>query len=228
MGFSKIKNTISKILKLPVISVVLDHTDDGNRLYRAFTRQHPRYLIIKQKTIGVAIIQLGDFKIPEAFTASVNGKNSAAYFSRKATRAGYTFKAINPNEMTDAIFEINNSAGSRQGREMDDSYKKKMSNYPVNENNLFYGVFKDNVLVSYLWVVKSGELALLNRLLGHAEHLNDGIMYFMVTSYVENEIKQKGSTRFVMYDTFFGAGDGLKMFKSRCGFNSYRVKWIQS
>lgn len=77
-----------------------------------------------------------------------------------------------------------------------------MSNYPVNENNLFYGVFKDNVLVSYLWVVKSGELALLNRLLGHAEHLNDGIMYFMVTSYVENEIKQNGSTRFVMYDTF--------------------------
>lgn len=60
MGFSKIKNTISKILKLPVISVVLDHTDDGNRLYRAFTRQHPRYLIIKQKTIGVAIIQLGE------------------------------------------------------------------------------------------------------------------------------------------------------------------------
>ena len=88
--------------------------------------------------------------------------------------------------------------------------------------------FKDNLLVSYLWVVKSGELAVLNRLLGHADHLNDGIMYFMVTSYVENELTQNGRTRFVMYDTFFGAGDGLKMFKTRCGFNPYRVKWKQS
>lgn len=62
---------------------MLDHTDDGNRLYRAFTRQHPRYLIIKQKTIGVAIIQLGDFKIPEAFTASVNGKIQRHIFLEK-------------------------------------------------------------------------------------------------------------------------------------------------
>ncbi|MCX6312177.1 MAG: hypothetical protein NT084_11150 [Bacteroidetes bacterium] len=227
MGFSKFKKIIGDIVKLPIVSVVLDHSEEGHRLFRAFTRLHPRYLIFRQKTIGVALIKLNDFENSEAYTKSVNGKNSAAYFSRKATRAGYTFKSIDANVLTDAIFEINSSAGSRQGREMDDSYKKKLD-YPVNENNLYFGVFKDNLLVSYLWVVKSGELAVLNRLLGHADHLNDGIMYFMVTSYVENELTQNGRTRFVMYDTFFGAGDGLKMFKTRCGFNPYRVKWKQS
>lgn len=226
MGFSKFRTIIGEIVKLPIVSVVLDHSEEGHRLFRAFTRLHPRYLIFRQKTIGVALIKLNDFENAEAFTQSVNGKNSAAYFSRKATRAGYTFRSINPNEMAEAIFEINSSAGSRQGREMDASYKSKL-NYPMNENNLYFGVFKDNLLVSYLWVVKSGELALLNRLLGHADHLNNGIMYQMVTSYAEQELREKGRTRFVMYDTFFGAGDGLKMFKTRCGFNPYRVKWSQ-
>jgi hypothetical protein len=81
-------------------------------------------------------------------------------------------------------------------------------------------------MVAYLWVVKSGELAVLSRLLGHADHLSNGVMYLLITSYIEQELFKLHDVRFVMYDTFFGAGDGLKLFKTRCGFRPYKVKWF--
>lgn len=224
MQFNKFRKIIGEILKLPIISVTLDRSEEGIRLFKNFTRQHTKYFIFKQKTLGVAMIKLQDFANSEAFTQSVNGKNSAAYFSRKALRECYIFRTINPNDLENSILEINNSAGNRQGRAMDDSYKSALK-YPTNANNLYFGVFKEDILVAYLWVVKTGELALLNRLLGHADHLNNGIMYLLVTKYVENEIIEKGKTHFVMYDTFLGAGEGLKMFKTRCGFRAYRIKW---
>ena len=123
------------------------------------------------------------------------------------------------------VFEINNSVAFRQGKEMDKSYQE-FRNYPINDNNLYFGVYNGGILVSYLWVVKSGELAILNRLLGHQDYLKDGIMYYMILSYIEYELSVKSKTQIVMYDTFFGASDGLKMFKNRCGFKPYRVKWM--
>jgi hypothetical protein len=29
-----------------------------------------------------------------------------------------------------------------------------------------------------------------------------------------------------MYDTYIGAGAGMRTFKERCGFQPYRVKWV--
>ncbi|GAB4140909.1 MAG: hypothetical protein Fur0041_16120 [Bacteroidia bacterium] len=228
MAAGKLHQTITEILKLPKVAITMDHTEEGHRLYRYFTKLHPKYLVFRQKTIGVGLICLNDFKNADAYMQSVNGKNSAAYFTRKAQRAGYTFRSIHPIEMADAIFAVNTSAELRQGREMDASYKTKFTNYPINSNNEYYGVFSGEELVAYLWVVKSGELAVLSRLLGHAAHLNNGVMYMLITSYVEKEINENGRTRFIMYDTFFGAGEGLKMFKSRCGFKPWRVKWKQA
>ena len=30
---------------------------------------------------------------------------------------------------------------------------------------------------------------------------------------------------YLMYDTFFGASEGLKKFKEKLGFQPYKVKW---
>jgi hypothetical protein len=225
MEINKYFKLIYKIVKLPLLKITLDNSMEGRRIHSSFNKIHSRYLFIKQKSIGIALIKLKDFNHAEDYIKSVNGKNSAAYFSRKAVKAGYVFKSIDINKLTNEVFEINNSVAFRQGKEMDKSYKN-LSIYPVNENNLYFGVYKEDILVSYLWVVKSGELAILNRLLGHHDFLKDGIMYFMILSYIEYELSAKSKTHFVMYDTFFGASDGLKMFKTRCGFKPYRVKWM--
>jgi hypothetical protein len=223
---NKLRNIFAEISALPALKVRLDNTDTGKRLYGNFTKRHPKYFIFKQKTIGVGLVCLNDFQDSNAYTQSVNGKNSAAYFSRKALRAGYLFKEIDPEKHRLAILEINRSASSRQGRSMDESYTTDLIQYPKDSHNAYFGVFQENVMVAYLWVVKSGELAVLSRLLGHADHLSNGVMYLLITSYIEQELIKLHDVRFVMYDTFFGAGDGLKLFKTRCGFRPYKVKWL--
>lgn len=221
----KVASAIKEISRSATLEIALDNSDFGKKLFQSFTSRHPKYLIIRKKTTGVAIVKLQDFDDQAGYTKSVNGKNSAAYFSRKAVKSGYTFKGIDPNELGDEIFSINNSALSRQGKEMDDSYKNKFGRYPVNQHNSYFGIFSEKELVAYLWVINTGELAIVNRILGHAEHLEAGIMYLMVTSYISTLFTRGGETKYVMYDTFFGATDGLKLFKKRCGFHPYKINW---
>lgn len=228
MALSKFVSLLKQIKGLPVAAICLDHSVEGNRLFRHFTKRHPRFPVFRYKTIGVALIDRKPFSNGEEYVKSVNGKNSAAYFMRKSVRAGYSFRHIDPIASTDAIYAVNISAEVRQGRVMDESYRNKFTDYPVNQNNSYYGVFLNEQLVAYLWVVRSGELAVLNRLLGHADHLNNGVMYHLVTGFVEQEFSSGSSVKYVMYDTFFGATEGLKMFKQRCGFKPWRVKWKQS
>jgi len=53
-------------------------------------------------------------------------------------------------------------------------------------------------------------------------------MYLLTEGIVDYLIAQKHETGlpiWLMYDTFFGAPEGLWYFKERLGFRPYRVKW---
>ena len=224
--FRNITRLVREVRNFPIKTVTLGSDPDGKNLYASFNSRHPKLFLVKKKTIGVALIDKLNFPSAEAYLKSVNGKNSAAYFSRKAVGAGCHFEEIDPTIHAEGIHEIHLSQGSRQGREMDDSYKTKITDYPVNDHNAYYGVFKDDKLVAYLWIVKSGELMLMNRIMGHSNFLDHGIMYLLVTSFVQLSYGLKQTV--IMYDTLLGGTDGLKMFKKRCGFKPYRVKWNQT
>jgi hypothetical protein len=215
---------IKAVATLPACAITLDRSEDGRRLYAAFTRRHPRMPLLRAKTHGVALIHLRDFPAGAAYLESVGGKNSAAYFTRKALRAGYIFQPVDLNDHVGEIDAIHRSAPERQGKAIDPAYVKRLDRYPVNEHNAYYGIVRDGKLVAYLWVVRSGQLALLNRIMGHADYLRDGIMYMLVTSYIAGEC-DAGGQHVVMYDTWFGASEGLRLFKSRCGFRPFRVIW---
>lgn len=225
MNLSKIKHFISEIRHLPVITIALGVDEYGKMFYTNFTKRHPRYFFLKNKILGVALIELQRFKSGSEYLKTVNGKNSAAYFSRKAAKLGFVFKTFQPNEYIEQIHAINTSATIRQGKEMEESYKNKIKTFPVDQHNTYVGIFKDDLLVAYLWTINSQELVLINRILGHAEHMEGGIMYLLVTSYVERLISTDLKPKVLMYDTLLGASPGLKMFKHRCGFKSYKVNW---
>ena len=140
------------------------------------------------------MVCLNEFQDSNAYTQSVNGKNSAAYFSRKALRAGYLFKEIDPEAHRLAILEINRSASSRQGRSMDESYTTDLIQYPKDSHNAYFGVFHENVMVAYLWIVKSGEFAVLSRLLGHADHLSNVVPNIFAISSLVRFIPAKTSS----------------------------------
>ena len=108
------------------------------------------------------------------------------------------------------------------------SYLKKKIDYVDDVAFKYYGIVnEDNVLVAYCYIGFFGGFALVSTLLGHKNFLNDGIMYLMMiemNKIIFNVYKKKGY-EFIVYDTFFGATDGLKKFKEKLGYRAYKVEW---
>ena len=92
-----------------------------------------------------------------------------------------------------------------------------------------FGVVDSNgVLKAYLCVRICGEVACMERLLGHADALEDGVMYLVVSGVVEWLIQERavtGRPQWLMYDMFPGALPGLRTFKHVIGCRPYRVSW---
>jgi len=111
---------------------------------------------------------------------------------------------------------------------MSESYLKRVEKYQNKKNYRYFGIAnKEGKLVSYCNIGFYGEFVLIVTLLGHKKYLNDGIMYLMmieVNKIIFEEYIKKGY-KYIMYDTFFGASGGLKMFKQKLGYKPYKVKW---
>lgn len=198
------------------------------KTYNYFTRPH-RLKLFKNKTIGVALIDLLSYRDFEEYYKSINGKNSAAYYGRKALKREYKFGEIDRNNYIDDIYDINRSSEIRQGRKMSEGYLIKAEKYTDEEHCRYFGVLNSyGKLLAYCNICFYGEFALVTVLLGHKKYLNDGIMYLMmieVNKIMFHEYREKGY-KFIMYDTFFGASEGLKKFKIKLGYKPYKVKWI--
>ncbi|GDX53435.1 hypothetical protein LBMAG27_24820 [Bacteroidota bacterium] len=221
----KIISVLKKISKLEKVTVSLGVNDDeGKILFKSLNRFHPKYIFIRNKTIGVSLLNLSEFRTNEDYLVTVSGKNSTAYYSRKCLKDGYIFRILDPNKFQTEILTINSSQTERQGIKMAASYLHHL-NYPDNHHHFYGGLFLNNELVAYIWFVEQGEMVLVNRILGHAAHLKKGIMYLLFSSSIKFILKQKIKINWVMYDMFFGASEGLKLFKTRLGFKPYFVGW---
>ena len=51
------------------------------------------------------------------------------------------------------------------------------------------------------------------------------LMMIELNKIMFEEYKLKGY-KYIMYDTFFGASEGLKKFKEKLGYKPYKVRWI--
>lgn len=229
---TKIKNGIDllkQIWNLPKINLnFINYINNPNieETYRSFTKKHPKYLFFANKSVGVALIALSKYSNSEQYKKFINGKNSAAYYARKANKLGYIVSEINRNEFINDIYEINTSSQFRQGRQMSHGYREKVENYESKPHFIYFGVVdRCGVLRAYCNVGFYGDFAVVSQLLGHKDYLNDGVMYLMLVEIVSDLIDE-GKINFLMYDTFFGASDGLKKFKQKLAFVPYRVKWV--
>lgn len=235
MMFNLYKNlkTIMNIFKLQKVKITFSNLTDDNRLkyretYRYFTKLH-RLKLFRNKTLGVALVDLSLYLNFEDYYKSINGKNSAAYYSRKALKREYKFIKIERNDYIEDIHEINISSLIRQGHSMSKSYLTKIDQYKNVINYMYFGVVDSNdKLLAYCNIGFYGEFILVVTLLGHKKFLNDGIMYLMMVELNKlmfTNYKNSGY-KYIMYDTFFGASDGLKKFKEKLGYKAYKVKWL--
>jgi hypothetical protein len=168
--------------------------------------------------------------------ASVDEWRDAHRTARKradrAARRHYWAHPIGRHKYADDIYAINTSAAVRQGRPMASGYSVRPSEqplpvYPCARHAIrTYGVLDERAsLVAYLWLYRSGQLALVSQVLGHADHLENEIMYLLFQNVLayESMIDPDG---FVVYNRHDSGTDGLRFFKERIGFEPMEVEWL--
>jgi hypothetical protein len=217
------------VLRAPRVTIAMYGDQEARAAYEAFTARHPRFRVTSAKRWGVALLVL-----PDSFDDYVAG-SSKAYLrrqSRRAEKAGYRHASVDPLDHLDEILEINRSAPSRQGRAMTASYLDRDAvARTFGHRAAIEGILdKEGRLRAYADALPLGDVILLSRILGHADHLEHGTMYLLVSELVRAAIERRrrlsGEPTWVMYDTFWGASRGLAYFKERCGFMPYSVKWV--
>lgn len=192
-------------------------------IYALFTRPHPRFPMIKNKTVGIALIDLSNFNNSADYVATVKKKDFAGHQGKQAKKRGYSVRRIDRNHHIAEIFRIHHSAHARQGRPMDQHYQKLETRFDDTAPFQSYGVFNaDGILMGYCSFGVYGNFAATDRLLGIKT--TDGIMYLLLLEIVCTLIDQSQLDYF-MYDTFLGAQPGLRSFKHRIGFQPYRASY---
>jgi hypothetical protein len=219
-------DTLRQVISLPRADLCFDasiHADDIPATYRQFTKPHPRYKIIRNKTIGAALIDLARYPATTAYLDTIQGKNRGAWHAKRARTRGYACTEIERNDYIDDIHAINTSLDMRQGRPMDQKYLDKITHYERLPHFDHYGVLNgEGRLVAYANVGRYGNFSAFSQLMGVRN--NDGIMHLLVVDIITRLIERQ-RVRYVMYDTFFGAQSGLQNFKRILGFEPYRVKY---
>jgi hypothetical protein len=217
---------LTEVLRLPVAELHF-HTAidpaDIRATYHYYTKPHPRYKLIRHKTIGAALLDLGSLSNEEQYLELIKGKNAGAYHAKRARGRGYRLRHIDRNAYVDDIHAINTSLDERQGRPMDAKYREKQSHFDTLAHFRYYGVFNaEDRLVAYANLGHYGNFASFSQLIGIRN--NDGIMHMMVAGIVSELIGEQ-RVRYLMYDTFFGAQPGMQTFKKILGFRPYRAKY---
>jgi hypothetical protein len=167
--------------------------------------------------------------VPETLGEWREAHRTARKRADKAVRLGYQFREVAREEHVEDIYEINTSLEERQGRAMTSAYRERqnflpLDDYPCPRHAIrTYGVLSGRgKLVAYLWLYRSGELALVSSILGHGEHLDDGIMHLLVQGVVGAEIPHGG---FLVYNRHDSGTNGLRQFKEWFGFEATEVEW---
>lgn len=195
--------------------------DNIKTTYKYFTKPHPKYKFIKNKSLGAALINLREFAGRDAYLEKIKGRNSGAHHAKKAKSRGHVLVEIDRNDFIDDIHKINTSVEVRQGRPMDASYLEKTEHYESISNFKYYGVMNaDGKLVAYCTLGFYGDFAGFDRIIGYRN--NDGVMHFMVVE-ITCRLIEEGALKYLMYDTYFGSAPSFKIFKAMLGFKPYRA-----
>ena len=216
-------------IRLPSVKLYfrqnIDIPDIGE-MFSHFTKRHPRYKLIRNKSVGMALVDLAGFSDRSAYLSSVSRKDQGAYHGKRALRRGFIFSEIDQNSYIEDIHAINISITERQGRPMDPAYLEKPAFYVKKPHCRYFGILNaTGTLVAYCNIATYGNFSATDRLLGYKN--NDGVMYLLLVEIICRLIDDN-QVQYFMYDTFLGAQEGLRNFKRRLGFQPYRVRYFMT
>lgn len=215
------------VLRAPRIRIEMYGGDEGLDVYRAFTARHHRFKVTSAKRWGVALLRLPASRDQYLASASRLARRRCA----RALSLGYRYITTAPTAHLEEILEINRSAGSRQGRPMAANYvDRELVERTIGARTKIHAIIDSRGrLRAYADVVDIGDAFTFSYLIGHADDLDDGIMYLLTSEVVRYCIEARrsdGSPTWLMVDTFWGASAGLAFFKERAGFRPFTVDWV--
>jgi hypothetical protein len=222
-GLRRLFSDLRTAAAMPHVDIVVSRgRTHEEACLREFRQRHPRFKIVGRKVMGVALLPLDEFADDDEY---LEGLRYARRRVRRASRLGYTVALFDPNERRDELLAINRSMPERQGRPMDAPYLDSDASYVIAPHLEHIGVVKDGAVVAYSELEYAGEIVGTNRIMGHGDHLRNGIMFLLIAGIVDHVKTTRPDIRYVFYDMFFGAGDGLRAFKMNAGFRPYWVRW---
>jgi hypothetical protein len=217
-----------QVLRAARVKIEVFGSQEAHSIQAAFMERHPRLRLVARKRWGVALLLL-----PETFDGYLAGRAKQAVRTnrRRAEKKGYRYAQLPSLDYLDDIVEINRSAPVRQGRPMGDTLvDRETMARALSQRPLIHGILgSDGRLRAYIVTLDLGDALLLSLILGHADALEDGVMYLLLSEVVRSSIEGRrsdGSPHWLMYDTFWGATPGLAYFKERMGFEPRTVKWV--
>lgn len=217
-----------EIVTAPSARVELFGGPTSRRAYESFTARHPRLRVVARKRWGIAMLPL-----PDSVEEYLRGRSRELVRQkrRRALSRGFSFRPFDASQHVAEVLEINQSASARQGQPMPRNYLDESSvrRFCGNAGTMF-GVFDAEGRVrAYTYAPVVGESGVFMRLLGHADDLDAGTMYLLISEVIATYIAEKrerGHPRWAMYDTFWGGREGMTYFKKRLGFRPYRIDWV--
>ena len=168
--------------------------------------------------------------IPELAAEWRDEHKTARKRAAKCRDLGYRFRLVKRHRRADEIYAINTSKAVRQKRPMSAGYLQPPSttpdlHYPCRRHGIHaYGV-EDSAatLVAYLWLYRAGQLALVSQILGHADHLDNGIMFLLWEGMVT--VESWDPDGFIVYNRHDSGTPGLRFYKERVGLEETAVRW---
>ncbi|MCQ0970146.1 glycosyltransferase family 2 protein [Paracoccus sp. TK19116] len=183
----------------------------------------------------------------------INKRYNRVRMKRRSQREGHTVSRFNPRLYIPDMHTIHHSSKERSGGQMRGNYLRTIGEMggaptqyiaPVEPEVATdwlqcFGVFKPlpshkqgsvevgQQLLSYISVRRMGDIMLYSQLMGHDEHLAEGVMYHAHFHIVE-EAMDSGDpiydgVKFIMYGGIGNGGPGLWQWKRTVGFTPMRL-----
>jgi hypothetical protein len=208
---------------MPRVQIVLSRGGpEDEEVLRSFRRRHPRLKVVGSKALGAALLPLDEFTDADDYVAKLRYARRRV---RRARKLGYTLGPFDADERRDDLLAIHASLPERQGRPIDPEYLDPNAVARRGPNVEYLGVWRDGTIVAYTRLFYASDLAGMGRVMGHGDHLEDGVMFLLVAGVVEHVKAARPQARYLFYDMFFGAPEGLRAFKLNAGFRPYFVRW---
>jgi hypothetical protein len=203
-------------------------------------KRHSEYLFLPDKDLtgdAPRILISAVLRPPQSiddYLAQYSKKRRLTVSGRRAQNNGYYARSIKPNKEAKGIWDIIHSSDSRQGRGIapmfaDRSPDYEFSNYEqsndANYQSICTGVFSDkDQLVAYLLGYRIGDHVQYDEIMGHHDHFQFGIMYFLHLNFLKQCLEQEIVPQCLNYGPWYSGADpysptkGLNYWKRRTGF----------